>query len=293
MISSLILEGSYRLKPPCNSDLPSPHCPFYPAWPPQKEERKVSKEIDCFCGSPIAQYATNVMAGLDESRFSISVQDAFHKVSEITPIHLPHIWNDCTGSTNNCILNVTTVSENVYDMFDEFVDAGTTYISASEIRMKLKSHQSFLQVTSDPMAINLDFNETDPSSKCKEINEKIYQLATDLVEPRRLIFYKKYGIEMAFEQDQSPLLPAGPFWIYAPLKFELKTRNGRTRMMVSSVEFKTSLNTSFKRISDYIPGMHYCKIISPARVLEWIYTDSLRHRLGLSAEPLKYILETF
>lgn len=293
LIDALLLEGSYRLKPPCNSDHPSPHCPFYPAWPPQKDERVPSDETDCFCGSPVAKYAAEVMADLDGERFSLHVEDTFHVVSETSHIHLPHIWNDCLHSSEKCILNVTTVSENVYDFIDEHVDAGTTHVSASEIRMKLKSRQSFLQVTTDPNAVNLDFNETDPSFKCKKINEKIYQLAIDMVEPGRLEFYEKYGVKMVFGEDLSALLPGGPFWIYSPLRFEKNTKDGVSQMLVSSFGFGISLDTPFQKLSQYVPGMHYCKIISPARVVEWIYTDSLRDRLGLFAEPLDYVLDSF
>jgi hypothetical protein len=39
LIEAMLLEGSWRFDAPCNSDRPSPHCPFYPAWPEQPEER--------------------------------------------------------------------------------------------------------------------------------------------------------------------------------------------------------------------------------------------------------------
>lgn len=293
LIKALLLEGSYRLKPPCDSDHPSPHCRYYPVWPPQKDGRLPSDELDCFCGSPVAPFAAEVMADLDPERFSLHVEDAFHKVAETSPVHLPHIWNDCKDSTEKCILNVTTVSENVYDFIDEHVDPGTTHVSASEIRMKLKSRQSFLQVTTDPMAINLDFSETDPSFKCQKVNERMYQLAIDIVEPRRLDFYERYGVKMVFGEDLSALLPGGPFWVYSPLRFEKKTTNGVKEMVVSSFGLGISLDTAFQTFSQYVPGMHYCKVISPARVVEWIYTDSLRDRLGLSVEPLEYVLDKF
>lgn len=293
LISSLLLEGSYRLKRPCDSDHPSPHCPFYPVYPPQKGERIPSDDIDCFCGSPIAKYAAEVMAGLDGARFSLHVEDAFHKVTETSPVHLSHIWNNCLDSIGKCAVNLTTVSENVYNFIDEHVDAGATYVSASEIRMKLKSRQSFIQVTTDPNAVHLEFSETDPSNVCTKINERIYQLAVNLVEPRRLDFYEKYGVKMVFAEDRSPIIPGGPFWAYAPLKFEKKTTDGITRLVVSSSGLATSLDTVFRVFSEWVPGMHYCKIISPARVVEWIYTDSLRDRLGLFSQPLNYVLDTF
>lgn len=37
VLSALFMEANTYLKKPCNSDNPSPHCPFYPVWPPQPE----------------------------------------------------------------------------------------------------------------------------------------------------------------------------------------------------------------------------------------------------------------
>jgi hypothetical protein len=225
---------------------------------------------------------------------TVETLDAFQNVAETKPIHLPHIWNSCFGKSP-CVLNETTVSENVYDLLDDKLDPGFTLIAATEIRVKFKSRQSIIEATSDQNASKLDFRKTDPPSVCQSINQAIYKDALELVEPRRLEFYKKYGTPMVFVEDKTGAVPAGPLWIYDHLKFDMKKNSttGVNEMQVQSVGFVTQLDTIFNLFSPYVAGFHYCKLISPARVLEWVYTDSLKEKLGWNAPRVSYVLPLF
>ena len=55
-----------------------------------------------------------------------------------------------------------------------------------------------------------------------------------------------------------------PAWIHESL--ELKFND--TCMVASSVKISTTLD------SNLFPGVHYCKLLSPARVVDWMMTDS-------------------
>lgn len=116
LIRSMEMEGSYHLQRPCNSDHPSPHCPFYPAWPLQ-DYREPSDDGECTCGSPwIQQRPMAIMGGLEN--VSYYVVDAFHNVKDINPFHHPHLWNNCSAQeieTSNCVLNLTTVTQLIYE----------------------------------------------------------------------------------------------------------------------------------------------------------------------------------
>lgn len=97
--------------------------------------------------------------------------------------------------------------------------------------------------------------------------------------------------------DTTPMI-----WIYYPL---CRAKNGpeKTENKISTVETLSSLPhlavnflkekimvqaRSLKTPADFpqIPGVpdpacyHYCHLLSPARIMEWIYTDSLRENLG-------------
>jgi len=59
---------------------------------------------------------------------------------------------------------------------------------------------------------------------------------------------------------------AGPAWI----KESLQYKETDECMEISSVKIDTALD------SKLFPGVHYCKLLSPARVVDWVMTDSLK-----------------
>ena len=67
----------------------------------------------------------------------------------------------------------------------------------------------------------------------------------------------------------------GPGWIWMPLRFDKAnktTATGRPIVDVKSPCMRTPLDYPIK----FSAGFHYCKLLSPAKALEWIYIDSLK-----------------
>ncbi len=67
--------------------------------------------------------------------------------------------------------------------------------------------------------------------------------------------------------DTKPTIPAGPWWIWSYLDF---SPNGNC---VSVSSYYAFFNL---QANEYGRGNHYCKLLSPARALEWILVDGLR-----------------
>jgi hypothetical protein len=67
---------------------------------------------------------------------------------------------------------------------------------------------------------------------------------------------------------------AGPLWIENPLKLKpIKGGDGRVvAVSVSAPCSHTDVDYPIKAAA----GFHYCKLLSPARAMEWIFTDGLR-----------------
>ena len=242
------MEGFYHFKPPCYDDPPSPACTT---------------------GCPWSEIASQpIMGGLPNNN-SVHDKDAFHPVSQINPIHLPNVFNNCSTYSSACVLNTSTVSQCIYEIIDGKLDTGFFPTSASEIRTKLSSRQKIME--SAGMG-KVDFNKTDGGSICKTINEYTYSWALANAGSNTLTRYKKLGEPMVFGEDKGPY-NAGPLWIYNPLEYkQIKDENGATVQEIRSPMLRTPTDY-FLKVS---AGFHYCKLLSPARAMEWIYVDGLR-----------------
>ena len=86
LIKSMLVEGSWHFQKPCNSDHPSPHCAFYPVWPPQSEDRTPSNDTDCVCGSAWVEQVAQPHVGDLEGYARYDVVDAFHDVRDTSKL---------------------------------------------------------------------------------------------------------------------------------------------------------------------------------------------------------------
>ena len=68
---------------------------------------------------------------------------------------------------------------------------------------------------------------------------------------------------------------AGPLWIESPLKLTPVRSTASGNVTAMSVTAPCS-HTSVDYVIKAAAGFHYCKLLSPARAMEYIYIDGLR-----------------
>ena len=260
LIDAMKLEGSYHFNAPCyDTDL-------------------VNRNVkDCGHGSKWVEYAQSVMSGFSENSIknvNLKSDDNFHRVYSILPVHLPTCQNTCqNNSATVCELDCITVTEINYETTDD-VDAGLFPVTAFELKSKMNSRQRILEHVN----ITADFHVTDEINTCSAINKLAYEYALSHANPETLERFRTYGEKFEFGEDEGPY-NAGPLWIWKFLSYGEKTYpNG---------EYYTELDSPMMRTpTDYLvsaaSGFHYCKLLSPARAIEWIYLDGLKRKLGLN-----------
>lgn len=294
LVAALELEGSSALgSPACNSDYPTNPTCQYPKYPdhslPPGPNPPPSPPLPatCICGSKwITIYANSLIAGFDMSPrpdATVLSNDAFHNVSDVHPFHLPHIFNTCDPNLHDaCELNITTVTMPVLKAGPLFPFNNT--LSAYELKTKVKSRQAiWAQAGLGPGSPALDKN----ASLCKDVNQLAYDWALDNADPTVRDRFLQVGEPFVMVDDvEAPIGPAGPTWIERELVYTRvpdAARNGNgSHITIQSWSFVVA-NTNEGHLPWYAPvGMHYCKFLSPARAMEWIYLEGLRSRLSLS-----------
>ena len=250
LIAAYTQEGFYQFKPPCYDNPPSPSCTY---------------------GCPWTEYAQTIMGGLTKAK--LLDKDAFHPVYQTNPVHFPHILNNCS-KPDNCILLTVTVTQNIYDVGDN-LDTAFLATSASEIKAKLKSRQSILEAVG---YANVDFNTSDGSSICRVINQESYEWAKRNAGNKTLARFERVGVPIVMGEDKGPY-NAGPLWIWTPLSLSKKTNSsGGAVLEVRAPMMRTPTDYFIKAFA----GVHYCKLLSPARTTEWIYVDGLREYYSIN-----------
>ena len=245
LIDAYTLEGNYQFKPPCYDNPPSAACQLGCTW---------------------TEKAMALMAELRVAH--INDTDEFHPASQLFPtFHHPKIFSNCSNPDPNCVVQLSSVSENIYEK-DE-ADYGLVANSASEIRAKLKSRQSVLLAAGYK---NVDFNVSDAGSRCKTINQQAYDWAIEHTDQKTLSRFRQFGVPLIMGEDKG-CLENGGLWIYLPMTYTTtKNSTGGEVVIVQSIQMKTTT----KYPIGIFAGMHFCKLLTPARAMEWMYVDSLR-----------------
>jgi len=263
---------------------------------PDESTCKKNKGL-CKGQSPWAPTAQKLVSAVDGWHLDIS--NRYVDVSS-TPIgggefHLPAITNNSASKT----LAITTYSQCYFDstqpswfdwkeIFDKF-DTGFIATSAEEIGTKLLSRQCTLIRGLGQSQSSTPFSVDDPSF-CAETNKKAYEWAQQNAGSAAANRFSQYGQKYTFGDD----LPkgGGPWFLKSRLQFnEVTGATGEKEIQVVSPALKTEIDYWVKHFGRIPrpsalpdPGCyHHCKLLSPARVMEWIYVDSLRLKRGLSS----------
>lgn len=88
-------------------------------------------------------------------------------------------------------------------------------------------------------------------------------------------------MKMVMEKDSNVFIPIGPIWKSKKLSMNIfKKEDGEKVMKIQSHSLITRKSGISALVGNDLSGHHYCKLLSPARVMEWIYTDGLREHFG-------------
>ncbi|XP_065181522.1 uncharacterized protein LOC135812120 [Sycon ciliatum] len=224
---------------------------------------------NCSSRSPWIETAQTLMCGLGASRTSVADRSILWPVNEVFPHdYLPKILNSCTPTDINCTLNTTSVVENVYAESD-VADESLAPIAAVQQEVKFNSRQRCYEHAGITPA---DFNTTDGPSLCADINQAAYEQAVGKANAVNKARFLKYGQRLRMAPDK--VTSIFPIWSIEPLQID----TSGTEALVTAWASKYSTQNPIPLVA----GLHFCKLLSPARAMEWVYVDSLRksHSLG-------------
>ncbi len=155
------------------------------------------------------------------------------------------------------------IKEEKTAILGQLSDNGESFVSAIEIATKMRSRQYLFNVTnaSEGAADSLD-----DGNRCADINQRAINWAISKLSLAAANRYAS-GRKIIVSSDIKPFPPAGPFFIWKYITLE----ESSSTLTVSSPYGFYSMSSN-----PYGAGTHYCKLLSPARALEFMLVDSLR-----------------
>jgi hypothetical protein len=279
LLDAMQLEGSYHLATPCHlcsNDDDDPDCTDH-----------------CTPGSPwVSRVQTDLLLPPEMVDVVGTVTDEFHQSWWINPLADPPFYHptiiqtrrrqatDENDTKRSVVLDLTTMSEAVYEKPDFYLfDAGFFSNAAIELRSKLHSKQSLLQAAASLRGGNSRDNVVGLLPKfesergiANRINQHTIDWAVAMAPERvRRRYFERGSTRLVVGTESEHT--NGPSWIWSYLTLR---RVDDTTMAVDSHIMSTSLDHPFP----FSQGKLYCKLLSPAKALDWMYTDALRRPDG-------------
>ena len=213
---------------------------------------------------------------LDKEETVLS-SDEFHASWYLNPLaEVPFFHPKVTKAEDDSYIKIETMSDPIYEKTDSLFDGGFFSNAMHELQCKFNSPQAVLEESAGQ---KMPFEP--PKDFAKQLNEETIAWALENAPARVRRRYEQSGVRLVPGEDITH--HSGPSWIWSYLTYKRsQTKDGRNCRKVHSHTMVTPTDHPIPAAG----GKMYCKVLSPAKVLDWMYTDSLRPELN----PLTLLL---
>lgn len=233
----------------------------------------------CGHGSDWAINAQEILAGKEYyaiENINLAITNDYVILSSLPP--LGNIYHPKIDATNKENVKITTYSQCSWDLLDEYLDGGFSPSSAKEIGTKMLTRQCSFVFGLNHLKTSTPFSIDDNFDWCAEINKNALQWSVHNSAVKTIKRFNSYGQKLTFGSDMKET--NGFSWVNTELEFK---ENSNNEMVVSAPVLVSDIDAPPVPIFAPDGGncYHYCKLLSPARAIEWIYVDGLRKNYGL------------
>eukprot|EP00466_Bigelowiella_natans_P001087 jgi/Bigna1/136172/aug1.32_g10880 len=217
--------------------------------------------------APWCAVAQDYIAGLKHRNDSARLHIA-HNTYTITDSNFEHSRVKYLTRSDELYLNISA--------HDAPYGTGPTGIATSCLRPSLEVGCKLASADRIAEQLRVPSSSYTNTSTCMDINNLALKTAFDLLNRTEagrsaIARYHKRGRGVCLEKDHSPLGNIGPLFV----KGRLSIKDNGTCLVVSSMSLGP---TPLKSL--LFPGVQYCKLLSPARIMDYIMIDSLKSKSG-------------